>query len=217
MLKRLVSTQVMYLKVISPGLSWPTRWPASSSPAACSTRQTMRQSSPFHDDDPRFNHHRHHQAVNAPQFTYSYQPHRPVMLTRFPVFIWDSWVKNASLNSGKKHGTYFGLLNRVLLIWYFYIRWMPKAGDDIPNMGWILNATAEASKEIMQVWSQWNPIHPFRPHFTWQNSSDFSLGRESTSWRTSCPLRCRASATSFPWTSSRTMLVIWRRFHSPFL
>jgi len=51
-----------------------------------------------------------HQAVNAPQFTYSYQPHRPVMLTR----------------------------------------WMPKEEDDIPNMDWILNATAEASKEIKQ-------------------------------------------------------------------
>jgi len=51
-----------------------------------------------------------HQAVNAPQFTYSYQPHRPVMLTR----------------------------------------WMPKEGDNIPDMDWILNATAEASKEIKQ-------------------------------------------------------------------
>ena len=50
---------------------------------------------------------------------------------------------------------------------------MPKVEDDVPNMDWILNATAEASKEIKQVWSQWNPTHPFRPHFTWQNWSKF--------------------------------------------
>ena len=205
----------MYLKVISPGPSWSTRWPASSSPAACSTRQTLRQSSAFHVDDLHNHHLHHHQAVNAPQFTYSYQPHRPVMLTRFPVFIWDSGVKNISLNFGQKHGTYFGLLSRVLLIRYFYIRWMPKEGNNIPDMDWILNATAEASKEIKQVCSQWNPIHPFITHFTWQNSPDFSPARESTSWRTSCPPRCRVSATFFPWTSSRTMM-IWSRFHSPF-
>ena len=52
----------------------------------------------------------HHQAVNAPQFTYSYQPHRPVMLTRFPSFIWDSGVKNVSLDSETNMGSYLPLI-----------------------------------------------------------------------------------------------------------
>ena len=135
--------------------------------------------------------HQHHQAVNAPQFTYTFQPHRPLTLTRFSIYwkILNSWINLCSLKAKcyipggcqmktKIFQTRHGLLMQLLKL----LRKTPKYGFVI-----------KSPKRLATT-------------FRLTNRSNSFLDRESTSWRTSCPLQCRVSAIFLPWTPSRTKL-----------